>query len=381
MYVSILFCFIILLITTTRSGRYASPREGTYSVLPRHTTSRKPLNANDDDLFDGMPSTINKPLSEPTEMSYFLQRIRLGELCRELCDRMPADALPGEPATHAQVLEVDAKFNEFMTGIPAFFRLSSAGNTPEEVPGRQKLTTGIIIQRYILNSLLHSHRCKMHLPYISSKYGNTASYEYSRETCLDAARQIIRTERLLEREAVAFVHTRFRISGVLQSVFIASITFLLDLCFNSNCGEYDQTRKAELLDACSILEDAWSQSPMISGLLESLNSVAHKYKLPLPFMATFTRSSPDSSTLSTAMSGLGFTPSHVVDDSASSSANTIATSSGHSSAPRPSLANIDMPFLDWESFSAEMEVDSLDWNALLNELDSQYFASSLPSAR
>jgi hypothetical protein len=364
-------------------SRYASPHEGIYTIIPRQTTTRKPLNANDDDLFDGMPNNINKPLSEPTEMSYFLQRIRLGELCRELCDRMPVDAMPGEPASHAQVLEVDAKFNEFMAGIPVFFRLSSSENSPEDIPGGRKLTPGIIIQRYILNSLLHSHRCKMHLPYITGKYANSASYAYSRKTCLDAARQIIRTERLLEREAMAFVHTRFRISGVLQSVFIANIAFLLDLCFHSDHGEYDPTRKAELLDACSILEDAWNQSPMISGLIESLNSVARKYKLPLPFMANIDRSSAaNPSTLSTAMSGLGFTPSHVADGNAPSSTNiTAAANNDHSSVPRPAQVNLDMPFFDWDSFSSEMEVDSLDWNALLNELDSQYFASSMPSAR
>lgn len=367
---------------TNRMSRYASPLEGIYTIISRQTTTCKPLNANDDDLFDGMSNTISKPLSEPTEMSYLLQRIRLGELCRELCDRMPVDAIPGEPATHAQVLEVDAKFNEFMEGIPMFFRLSSSENSPEGIPGGRKLTPGIIIQRYILNSLVHSHRCKMHLPYITSKYVNSASYAYSRKTCLDAARQIIRTERLLEREAVAFVHTRFRISGVLQSVFIANIAFLLDLCFNSNHGQYDPTRKAELLNACSILEDAWNQSPMISGLIESLNSVARKYKLPLPFMANIGRSSADSSTLSTAMSGLGFTPSHVADENAPSSTNiTTSTGNNHLSVPQPAPVNLDMPFFDWESFSAEMEVDTLDWNSLLNELDSQYFASSMPSAR
>lgn len=364
-------------------SRYASPQEGIYTIIPHQTTTRKPLNANDDDLFDGMPKNINKPLSEPTEMSYFLQRIRLGELCRELCDRMPVDAMPGEPASHSQVLEVDAKFNEFMAGIPVFFRLSSSENSPEDIPGGRKLTPGIVIQRYILNSLLHSHRCKMHLPYITSKYANSASYAYSRKTCLDAARQIIRTERLLEREAVAFVHTRFRISGVLQSVFIANIAFLLDLCFHSDHGEYNPTRKAELLDACSILEDAWNQSPMISGLIESLNSVARKYKLPLPFMANIDRSSAaNSSTLSTAMSGLGFTPSYVADGDAPSSADiTTTTDNDHLSVPRPDQVNPDMPFFDWESFSAEMEVDELDWNALLSELDSQYFASSMPSVR
>jgi hypothetical protein len=268
-----------------------------------------------------------------------------------------------------------------MAGIPVFFRLCSSENSPEAIQGQQKLTPGMIIQRYILNSLVHSHRCKMHLPYIATKDDNSASYAYSRKACLDAARQIIRTERLLEREAVAFVHTRFRISGVLQAVFIASIAFMLDICFNSDREEYDQTRKAELLDACSILEDAWNQSPLISELLESLSSVAHKYKLPLPFMANFTRASANSSTLSVSMSGLGFTPSHISDGNSSSSTNTIATGSGHSPPSQPVPVNLDLPDFDWQSFSADMEVDSLDWNALLNELDSQYFANSMPSSR
>lgn len=54
-------------------------QKGTYMINPRQMATKKPANANDD-LFDGM-SNIDKPLDQPTITSYFLQRIRLGEIC------------------------------------------------------------------------------------------------------------------------------------------------------------------------------------------------------------------------------------------------------------------------------------------------------------
>ncbi|KAH8688752.1 hypothetical protein BGW36DRAFT_434046 [Talaromyces proteolyticus] len=351
--------------------RYATPQEGIYSVHPRHTVTRKPWNVNDDDLYDGMPDSIDKPLSEPTETSYFLQRIRLGELCRELSDSMLLNAIPGEPTTYAQVLEVDAKFNRFMAGLPQFFRLERES----AVESQKKLTAGIIVQRYILNSLLHSHRCKMHLPYLSSKNSVGSQYDYSRKVCLDAARLIIRTERFLEHEDIVFVRTRFHIAGVLPAVFIASIVFLIDICFHNEGGHCDPTRKAELLDACGILEDARTQSPMVAGFLESLNGVVQKHKLSLPLLTNLSRS------LSSRQSNRPHSSIECnrEEENTETFSDTISRGEASRSGLPTTASDVEMPFSDWDAFTADMEIDSLDWNALLSELDSQYFVNNMPA--
>lgn len=353
-------------------SRYAGPQEGSYSIHLRQMATRKPWNVNDEELFDGMQN-IDRPLSQPTEMSYFLQRIRLGEMCRELIDRMPLGARVVDWEAHADVIAVDAHFIKFLDDMPAFFKLNDSDKVGSNAaqPGRQVLTTGIVVQRYILHSLVHSHRCKMHLPYLAKASSNT-QFAYSREACLEAARQTVRTERLLEREAVQFVHTRFRISGVLQAVFIACIAFLLDMCFHNDRGQCDPKRKAELLEACSILEEARNHSPMTANLLESLNNIVQKYKLTLPRFNSLTAGAfaPSHNPLPTTekMTEKTTAPGHL-DNRVTGSLFLDLT---------PQAANTDMESLDWDTFNT-IDLEGLDWNALLNELDSQLLANSFSS--
>jgi hypothetical protein len=324
--------------------------------------TRKPWNVNDEDLYDGMKN-IDKPLSDPTEMSYFLQRIRLGEMCRELVDRMPLGATAHDRSGHADIIAVDAQFVKFLGEIPDFFKLEAA----EKPPSQQPLTTGIIVQRYIIHSLVHSHRCKLHLPYLAKASANS-QYNYSREACLEAARQTVRTEKLLERESLQFVQVRFRISGVLQAVYIASIAFLLDMCFHNDRGQCDPKRKAELLEACGILEDARIHSPFTANLLESLDGIVQKYRLSLPRLsnsmpaANTSQNRNDSDTTNKGHSAAGVENLTLADNPVELPAR---------------VDNPDMNSFDWDTFTA-MDVDNLDWNALLSELDSQFLATAFP---
>lgn len=341
-------------------SRYAGPQEGSYSIHLRHMATRKPWNVNDDDLYDGM-TNIDKPLSEPTEMSYFLQRIRLGEMCRELVDRMPLGATARDRSGHADIIAVDAQFLKFLAEIPDFFRLEVADN-----PSQPPLTTGIVVQRYIIHSLVHSHRCKLHLPYLA-KASSNSQYNYSREACLEAARQTIRTEKLLERESVQFVYTRFRVSGVLQAVYIASIAFLLDMCFHNDRGQCDPKQKAELIEACGILQEAKSHSPFTANLLDSLDSIAQKYRLSLPRLSSLTPvNRAQSHDISSTANGIV---------SRTSEENPDLAENAIDSGPRSS--DTDMPPFNWDTFSA-MDVENLDWNALLAELDSQFLSTAFP---
>ncbi|KAL3963749.1 hypothetical protein ACCO45_000753 [Purpureocillium lilacinum] len=59
-------------------SQFSVPQEGTYTVLPSHMVVRKPRNANDQDIVEGR-EVIDRPIEEPTCVSYLLQRIRLAE--------------------------------------------------------------------------------------------------------------------------------------------------------------------------------------------------------------------------------------------------------------------------------------------------------------
>ncbi|KFX96687.1 hypothetical protein O988_05207 [Pseudogymnoascus sp. VKM F-3808] len=262
---------------TATDCRYAGPQEGSYTVNPQHMAVNKPRNINDEDLIDGMEN-IELPLSQPTSMSYFLQRIRLAELSREFTDQATHNIANPELIGYAQVMGIDTKFDNFIKDIPSFFSLEG-GTINEIAQANRRRAPGIVIQRYILNSLVHAHRCKLHVPYL--KRGSVdRAYARSREICLHAARMIIRAERQLEEEDLPFVLTRLKFSGMLYCVAMAIIVLILDVCFNKNATDYD-AKKMEVIDACNILDAAKGQSVMAAKLLGSLLSVLPKYQVTL----------------------------------------------------------------------------------------------------
>ncbi|KFY43014.1 hypothetical protein V494_02133 [Pseudogymnoascus sp. VKM F-4513 (FW-928)] len=330
-------------------SRYAGPQEGAYTVNPLHMAVNKPCNINDEDLVDGMEN-IEVPLSQPTSMSYFLQRIRLAELSREFTDQATRTISNPELMGYAQVMEIDTKFEYFIKDIPSFFSLEG-GTIDAKADARR--APGIVIQRYILNLLLHAHRCKLHVPYL--KRGSTdPAYARSREICLHAARMIIRTERELEEEDLPFVLTRFKISGMLYSVAMAIIVLILDVCFNKSATDYD-IKKVEVVDACNILDAAKGQSAMAAKLLESLTSVLPKYQVTLDGINGTQMSHdeplPDGNT--------------VHDDNIADIRECRLEDRNTAGGEVSSIAEIS------QSFEFEMDLDTLDWNSFFSELDSQ----------
>jgi hypothetical protein len=311
----------------------------------------KPRNINDEDLIDGMEN-IELPLSQPTSMSYFLQRIRLAELSREFTDQATHNIANPELIGYAQVMGIDTKFDNFIKDIPSFFSLEG-GTINEIAQANRERAPGIVIQRYILNSLVHAHRCKLHVPYL--KRGSVdRAYARSREICLHAARMIIRAERQLEEEDLPFVLTRLKFSGMLYCVAMAIIVLILDVCFNKNATDYD-AKKMEVIDACNILDAAKGQSVMAAKLLGSLLSVLPKYQVTL------------NGVRGTQMSynELPLDGSIVHDANMADTRECRLDDRNTASGELPSIAEIS------QSFDCEMDLDTLDWNSFFSELDSQ----------
>jgi hypothetical protein len=226
---------------------------------------RMPQNINDEDLVDGMANTEIQ-LDQPTSMSYAIQRIRLAHICREFTDQVPFSSCPdiGEN-TYRHVLEVHTRLVTFVNELPQFFRGDGASLRDISIIDSRR-APGIIIQKYILHSLIHARRCKLHIPY-TVRGTIEPAYARSRELCLQAARMVIKTERLLEIEDIPFVLTRLKRGPLIYCIVMAVIVLLMDICFNKD-AEDCELRKAEVVDACSILEDARGQSALAEKLLD-----------------------------------------------------------------------------------------------------------------
>ena len=343
-------------------GRYPGPHEGVYTINPRHMTVKKPLHINDEDLVDGVAGS-DLPISQPTSMSYFLRRIQLAELCRDFTDRVPLCVSGSGIMAYGQVIEFDSKIEKFLEELPTFFSLdenSTRDLTPDE---QRKDAPGIVVQRYILNSLVYANRCKLHIPYLAQGSVEPA-FARSREICLHSARMVIKTEQTLEMENLPFALTRLKFCGALYCIFMAAVVLVLDICFDKDAAQ-DDSRKEEVAGACRILEKAREQSTMAAKLLDSLMSVLRKYQISLTARKTTTTTTSHptraQSSSSSLLPGLDFnfctTPQNIVQKD-----DHIPNFQRPTDPPTSYFDEL------WQSFDFDMEVDTMEWSSMLSEL-------------
>lgn len=101
-------------------GTAGSLHAGTYIISPRQMRVEKPRNLSDEEL-EIMPSDWEKPQSVPTIMSYFMVRIRLGEISRRIAD---LDCMMEvENVSIDEIISIDNEFETALNDLPVFLRI------------------------------------------------------------------------------------------------------------------------------------------------------------------------------------------------------------------------------------------------------------------
>ncbi|KJZ78857.1 hypothetical protein HIM_01630 [Hirsutella minnesotensis 3608] len=338
-------------------SQFSVPQEGTYTIHPSQMAVRKPRNIHDEDLVSGQ-DTVDRPLDEPTCVSYLLQRVKLAEVCHSLVDRSPFVLLSPEAMDYGQVMEVDTRLKRFMKEMPSFFSLDNVAwsHLPATDPRRSPTIT---VQRYTLNILLHRQLCKLHLPYLARGTVEPA-FAYSHVECLKSARLIIHIEHQLRKEDLPFVSFRQRTNMVLRSVFIACIALVLDACMGTESQEGFATGE-EVTDAWSILQEAKDQSPLASKLLELSIQVLGQHRAAHPALETL-------KSLSTGkLRPHGGTPP-MTPESANPDDRRIINASMQVE-PESETAFLEQ---QWQALQGRMDLDSIDWDRLFWGLDAPF---------
>lgn len=256
-------------------AQFSCPQEGVYLIHKHQMAVNKPRNTNDEDVIEGV-DIIDRPETEATCMSYFVQRIRLAEVCRALLDRTPLGTQASESIAYQDILDVDAKLNKFIQNAPSFFSVNYPGL--DELPATDiRRSLFITAQRYMLNLLVHRQLCKIHLPYLAQGTIDPA-YAYSRDACLRSARIVFELDHQLQNENLPFFRSRLRLSMVLRSVFLASIALVLNACLT---GDAEDTTEGEdeVAGAWKILHEVQDQFPPAAKLLELSIKILRKYKI------------------------------------------------------------------------------------------------------
>lgn len=181
-------------------GVMGGPFDGSYTIHPRHMCVRLPRNLNDNDLSNISggedADTITFPINVPTQLSCFLQRIRLAEICRSIIDAHELARSNEDVLSCARVLELDRLFQRALDEFPPFMRLDAP--IPADAPRYLSL------QRAIINIAFHSRRARLHRPFVFNNLQPCAveNIQYSgrrqqqqhlqcRDTCLRSARAVV----------------------------------------------------------------------------------------------------------------------------------------------------------------------------------------------
>ncbi|KAK4552488.1 hypothetical protein LTR86_010332 [Recurvomyces mirabilis] len=270
-----------LVSTDWSAALLVGPYDGVYTVHPHHMQVKRPRNITNEDLAT-KPADFERPATELTSTTYYLSRIVLGSICREVADTLmqmqSASDISSIP--YGRILALDRKFVELIEGLPETLRLEG-----DVVLKPSQVDTGSrngpnIKQRYFTYLTTEARRCKLHLPYLFRVQQNP-DYTFSRETCLQSARNILRLRRVLPSE-ISNLPCSVKMTGLLHHFCCAIIILVMDLCVNKSVNDADDAmRKEEIVSACKLVEDAKETSPVAASFSGSVDLILNKHNIQL----------------------------------------------------------------------------------------------------
>ncbi|KAK5957800.1 hypothetical protein OHC33_000989 [Knufia fluminis] len=333
-----------------------SAQEGTYTAHPQQMRVRLPRNVKDEVLDQGN-TTEDLPLTVPTPMAYPLQRIRMGEISRNIIDTLRFGISDVSEHDYGQVMLLDKRIQHFLEDLPVFLRLD-----PESIQKSQYILEQypyFAMQRYIINVAAHSNRCKLHQPFLVRGSAKTR-YAESVKFCLSSAMEVIKINKAVREDPTQFVPERVKLVGLLHHMFLATVVLVMDLCFNRTDGTYDQ-RSSGVTAAISMLESAKNQSVTVQRFLDSLMDALKKHHVDLvekPKQAA--EVTPSTQMSSSVMSSWPTTTYSQASIPASQGA-------GMSDPLQPPSFGIDWT---WKDILDQGDGNTLpDWDQLFSELD------------
>lgn len=244
--------------------------------MPQHMVTKKPLNINDDQVFDGM-TRDEKPMSHPTVMSYSLHRIRLAEVARNMIDRSPLSMTGEESDERQRIIDTDIEIQALINDIPTFFAM-----TKSELVQSYQLSfaqaENILHQRSMIHLFVYAQRCRLHLPYFTLGFTDPAHLA-SRKICVECARLIIQSEISLQtcgRTSAA----RCKLAGLVIGVFMACIVLLMEWSVTKLPRSENHEDTILVTNAFHVLEVAKKGSDVARKFVDTLTKILRKRGAP-----------------------------------------------------------------------------------------------------
>ncbi|KAG7438576.1 putative transcription factor lepB [Fusarium oxysporum f. sp. raphani] len=264
--------------TDWASSKAEGTSGATYLIQPNLISTNLPKHINDTDINN--PEYKERPLSEPTTMSYNIQRIKVAEIVRCISDLMPPD--PGE-ASCELILTLDAKMESLLCELPDFFKAELAES--EETKQIDQSYPHIPVQRLLINLLINIFRCGLHFPYLPGRVNKTL-HAFSRQASLKAARVVLSSQRGMSMTDMSHSADFMKIQGTIFHMFIGALVLTTDIC----CNQDGQTQLYELMEVLKKLDNVKDHSKMAAKLLDVLTQLLVTYGIwsPSTTVSTYT---------------------------------------------------------------------------------------------
>ncbi|KAI1125268.1 hypothetical protein F5Y10DRAFT_12247 [Nemania abortiva] len=267
-------------------GLVGGPLDGTYTVQPRHFIVNRPRNLNDNDL--NSDETLTYPLNVITNVSCYLQRIRLGEICREMIDARAPGQLDVEISDFNTVASLDLLFERALAEMPPFLRKGAP--IPEGAP------IHFSSQRDLTLLCFNFRRARLHRPFLLHDTDNPQN-EPSRRQCISSARTVLSLAvEMLEGPSTVYQNQgsgnplAYRTGLVISGMFMACAMLALnagiiwnrttgDPSTNTHSDDASSEMRDEITHACRVLAKDGEKSTFAANLLRNLVGVLKQYSM------------------------------------------------------------------------------------------------------
>lgn len=296
------------------------PLDRTYTVNPRHMAVRLPLNINDGHLVHLSDArSIGTGPDTPTDMTYFLQRVRAAEISRQIIDALPpldsldSDDVDSLPAATVEAL--DGLFEDALASFPPCFSLDAP--LPPEAPKH------MVLQRQVIHLALQARRARLFRPFLAPPSPPQQQQEQQeqdrgagsdqrimmhhrrfRDVCLRSAHTVLDiatsllgggSGQMLDGNATSATPRLDRSGTVINHLFVASLILAVDpalsateqpdssssssprMAYGGVTPAEREARRASLARARRLLERAAEQSAMAAELVRNLVAVLRRH--------------------------------------------------------------------------------------------------------
>lgn len=224
---------------------------GTFLFQPQHMMIDLPSHTDDANITADAVVGV-KPLSERTEMSTFIYRIKIAEICREAVEMLPSQFDDRLDTNYAAVLMIDERFNTLLQTLPEHFRMTSS-----EADITDYHFGAFTMSKLTLNFAVLCRLCRLHRRYFIEGM-HDARYKYSHTACVRAAQEALEIRARLEEcgKSMGMFTSRSRV--LMHHSFVAALVLATDVSFNSGTPLAEK-RRMQVLAMCDNMERSVDQ--------------------------------------------------------------------------------------------------------------------------